>query len=290
MFAALCFIAALYGAADAPIATVNGRTLTEQDLALFGLFHSVDPAAAAVVREQHVRELIERQLVRQFLERRKVSVPAESVALRVHQLEETLRSRGDDPPAVYARLGVTAEQVRNAVALPLMWKAHVELAVTSAQIRQHFDEHRSELDGTRVRVQHLFRKATSPGEVATAESLLKMVRSDVEQKRIKFTDAVKQHSQSPSANEGGDVGWIAGRGKLPDELTAAALKLQPGELAGPIRSPFGVHLIQVTEREPGQLSPEDARPQILDRLSQRLWSDTVADERSRSKIVIPAAK
>jgi len=47
-----------------------------------------------------------------------------------------------------------------------------------------------------------------------------------------------------------------------------------------------VHLIQVTEREPGQLSPEDARPQILMRLSDQMWSQTIADERSRAKIVL----
>lgn len=272
---------------DAPVATVNGRAITDQDLALVALLRGVDPAKG---REALVQQLIERELVRQFLERRKVEVPTEAVDLQLRQLDEQLRQRGEDPSAVFEKLGVMAEQVRREVALPLLWKSYVELAVTAPQIRTYFDEHRSELDGTRVRVRHLFRKAATPDEVAAVETLLKSVRKDVEQGRTTFEDSVRQHSQAPSASAGGDVGWIIGRGKLPDELTTAALQLRAGELAGPIRTSFGVHLIQVAEREPGQLSPEDARPQILDRLSQQLWADTVANERSRAKIVMPAAR
>ncbi|HUQ71658.1 MAG TPA: peptidylprolyl isomerase [Planctomycetaceae bacterium] len=270
--------------ADVPVATVNGQTLSERDVAFLGLLRGID-LKDKTARESAIRQLIDRQLVRQFLDKRKIAANADTVDLQVQQLEELVRRRDGDPKAVFAKLGVSTEQVRSELSLPLAWQAYVEQTVTPDQIRKHFDEHRAELDGTRVHVLHLFRKATSAGDVAAAETLLKTVRGNVEQKQTTFAAAVKQHSQSPSASDGGDVGWIVGRGKLPDELTTAALKLQPGELAGPIRTPFGVHLIQVTEREPGQLSPEDARPQILTQLSDQMWSRTVADERSRAKII-----
>lgn len=280
-----CLLIAI-AAGDAPVVTINGKALTERDLTFQNLLRGIDLKDKAA-RESIIQQLIERQLIRQFLDKRKISANADAVDLQVHQLEELVRRRDGDPKAVFAKLGVSVEQVRSELSLPLAWQAYVEQTVTPEQIRKHFDEHRAELDGTRVHVLHLFRKATSDGDIAAAETLLNTVRGDVEQKRTTFPAAVKQHSQSPSAAEGGDVGWIVGRGKLPDELTTAALKLQPGELAEPIRTSFGVHLIQVTEREPGQLSPEDARPQILARLSDQLWLQAVADEHSRAKIVMP---
>ncbi|MDZ4685156.1 MAG: peptidylprolyl isomerase, partial [Planctomycetaceae bacterium] len=214
------------GVADLPVATVNGQTLSERDVTFLALLRGIDLKDKAA-RESVIRQLIERQLIRQFLDKRKIAANPDAVDLQVHQLEELVRRRDGEPKAVFAKLGVTAEQVRSELSLPLAWQAYVEQTVTPEQIRSHFDEHRAELDGTRVRVLHLFRKATSAGDIAAAEALLKTVRNDVEQKRTTFAAAVKQHSQSPSANDGGDVGWIVGRGKLPDELTTAAIKLQP---------------------------------------------------------------
>ncbi|MEX0727236.1 MAG: peptidyl-prolyl cis-trans isomerase, partial [Planctomycetaceae bacterium] len=60
------------------------------------------------------------------------------------------------------------------------------------------------------------------------------------------------------------------------EITQTAFRLQPGELSEPFHSPFGVHLIVVTDRQPGQLSLEDVRAQVLEELGQNLWSETVA--------------
>jgi parvulin-like peptidyl-prolyl isomerase len=80
---------------------------------------------------------------------------------------------------------------------------------------------------------------------------------------------------------------VGAPGRLPEEVTLAALGLRPGQLAGPLSSAFGLHLIQVTERQPGQLSLEDARPQILERLSAQLWRDTVSKERATANITKP---
>ena len=56
-------------------------------------------------------------------------------------------------------------------------------------------------------------------------------------------------------------------------------------VADPVRSEYGVHLIQVTERQPGQLSLEDARPQILIALRDQLWRSTADRLRMTAKIV-----
>lgn len=290
MFVLASLLAVAAFAADpAPVVSVNGQTLTERDLEFLRLLRGVE-GRDPVERESLLQQLVDRQLIRQFLDSRKIVPPAEAIDGRWAQLEEQIRRRDADPAAVLSKMGLTTDQVRKELSLSLAWQTYVEQIVTPQQLRAYFAEHRAELDGTRMKVSQVFRKASTPADVSAAESLLAGLRKDIEQQRTTFAEAARQHSQSPSGADGGDAGWIIGRGKLPDEVTLAALKLSPGELAGPLRSPFGLHLIQVTAREPGQLSPEDARPQILRRLSDDLWNETVAKERLRARITIPGGK
>lgn len=63
----------------------------------------------------------------------------------------------------------------------------------------------------------------------------------------KFADVAAAASDDPTAAEtGGDRGWL-GRGILPAEVEAAAFSLSKGEFAGPIKSPFGWHVIQAVD-------------------------------------------
>ncbi len=50
-----------------------------------------------------------------------------------------------------------------------------------------------------------------------------------------------------SAKQGGDLGWH-GRGELVPEFEEICLTIEPGEIADPIESEFGLHLIQLLER------------------------------------------
>jgi parvulin-like peptidyl-prolyl isomerase len=71
---------------------------------------------------------------------------------------------------------------------------------------------------------------------------------------------------------------------MPEEFSRAAFGLKVGEISRPFRTPFGVHLCLVTERRPGDLSLEDVREEVLKRLSQELWDQTVVELRKAAKI------
>src|SRR6185503_4443694 len=67
------------------------------------------------------------------------------------------------------------------------------------------------------------------------------VRSGAEQfvqqimQGVSFQTVASQFSQSPSAAEGGDIGWVV-QGQLAEELDHAIIGLRPGQIAGPIRA------------------------------------------------------
>jgi peptidyl-prolyl cis-trans isomerase SurA len=63
-----------------------------------------------------------------------------------------------------------------------------------------------------------------------------------------FAELARKNSEDAgSARNGGDLGWH-GRGELVPEFEAIALRIEPGQIADPIESDFGFHLIQLTER------------------------------------------
>lgn len=58
-----------------------------------------------------------------------------------------------------------------------------------------------------------------------------------------FETLARKFSNCPSAKAGGDLGEFA-QGRMVPEFEEAVLALKPGETSGPVRTPFGYHLIR----------------------------------------------
>ena len=66
-----------------------------------------------------------------------------------------------------------------------------------------------------------------------------------------FAELAKELSIGPSGADGGDLGWFR-EGDMVPEFEAAAFALAPGDVSGPVKSPFGWHVIKMEERRPGE--------------------------------------
>ena len=62
--------------------------------------------------------------------------------------------------------------------------------------------------------------------------------------------------------------------------------MKDNEISDPVRTPFGLHLITVIERKPGEVSLEDVRAVVFNELSQELWRETVKAQKEKAKIEI----
>ena len=74
---------------------------------------------------------------------------------------------------------------------------------------------------------------------------------------ISFEDAARKYSQSPSAEQGGKIGWVSGGADLPRPVADLALQKRSGEYAGPISSHLGWHLLRVDNVVQGEVAYED---------------------------------
>jgi len=66
------------------------------------------------------------------------------------------------------------------------------------------------------------------------------------QKGISFSAIAKQKSICPSGKDGGDLGFFS-HGQMVREFEKASFALKKGEIAGPVRTEFGWHIIKRLE-------------------------------------------
>lgn len=86
---------------------------------------------------------------------------------------------------------------------------------------------------------------------AKAEDIAKQAAADPST----FAELAAKNSQdSGSASKGGDLGWIA-QGSQPGALDKAIFGLGANQVSGVVESPFGLHILKVTEVSPAVVKP-----------------------------------
>ena len=74
--------------------------------------------------------------------------------------------------------------------------------------------------------------------------------NDLKQKIVggaDFAATAKEHSECPSGGKGGDLGEF-GPGQMVREFDDVVFNAAVGEVHGPVKTQFGYHLIEITER------------------------------------------
>lgn len=278
-------------AANGTVRTVNGHVIREADLETLYLINGLDDAQRETYREALVDQLIDRALIEAYLKSMKVTADPVEVEARMDYVRRNIEKSGLKTAEVLQKRGLTEATLRQQVALPIAWAMHCRQALGPKDVAKYFEEHRAELDGTKVRIRQIVRvipMASDESRWKSAQAELATLRESIAAGRMTAEEAARKHSDSPSRDEGGIVDWFGYDGKMPGSVTAAAFALKPGELSKPVVSSFGVHLVELLERRPGQLSAEDVRPQILERLARIRWDETVASLRKSAKITRPA--
>lgn len=99
-----------------------------------------------------------------------------------------------------------------------------------------------------------------------------------------FAAMAAEHGSDGTSARGGDIGWIT-RGQMVPEFADAAFAMEPGEISGPVETPFGWHLIKVDgKRDQPVPLIEEVRGSIIEELSQTISTDVLNELRGTSNI------
>jgi peptidyl-prolyl cis-trans isomerase C len=268
------------------LATVNGTSITENQLALYQLLHRLPDDSSPESRRKVLEQLVDNELMRQLLTDRRAEPDPKQLAAGVETLKADLRRRAKESPKT-SKVEITDAALRRELFVPLAWQYHLGRVLTQSTMRDEFERHRAEYDGTEVRASQIFIKVAPqdpPSKAKEAEAKLAALRAEITSGKITFAEAAAKDSEAPSADKGGDVGFFTYRGPMPPEVCRVVFALKKGEVSPPFRTPFGVHLYTTTEIRPGNLSLEDARSQVIRRLATELWDQLVSQGRKTAKI------
>jgi len=121
---------------------------------------------------------------------------------------------------------------------------------------------------TQTRARHILLRPGGKLSQDAARAQLATFKKQIETGLANFEDLARVHSQDGSAEQGGDLGW-ANPGMMVPEFEATMNNLSPGQIADPLVSRFGVHLVQVLERREAPLSLRDQQDLARNILRER---------------------
>ncbi|HEX2829192.1 MAG TPA: peptidylprolyl isomerase [Burkholderiales bacterium] len=199
-----------------------------------------------------------------------LNTPAEALTpaqLRQRAYTELLRQdaqRGgllaaDDAPSAD---GVISEAAAAAIEALLARSLKVPEPSDEA-CRRHYAAHEGRYRTfERVRMRHIL-VAVTPGVDVTAlrrqaEKILLDVRCRAAGEADAFAKAAGAFSNCPSGAHGGDVGWLTAEDCAPELVSEVFGRSEVGVLPRLVHTRFGLHVIEVLERDPGETQPFDA--------------------------------
>ena len=183
--------------------------------------------------------------------RRNERVRVDVVAFRAADFRDEVEATDDDMSLLFAEESTNyeiPEKRRLRFLLVDQTAIFDSLALTDDEVRQYYDANLSQYQTPgQVRASHILLRVEGDDDEAVearAAELAAEARGGAD-----FTELAREHSQDETnAANGGDLGSF-GRGRMVPEFENAAFALAEGEISDPVRSPFGYHVIHVTEKQ-----------------------------------------
>src|SRR3954468_465664 len=143
-----------------------------------------------------------------------------------------------------------------------------QVKVSDQDLRSYYDAHKAEFSQEeQVKARHILVMVNDQRNDAQAQARIAEAKKKLDG-GADFAAVVREYSDDTASKaSGGDLGWF-GRNKMVKEFEDAAFSAQQGKLVGAVKSSFGYHLIEVTDKRPAGEQPFDAvKEQIRVRLS-----------------------
>jgi parvulin-like peptidyl-prolyl isomerase len=251
---------------DPVVVTVNGTPITAAEVTDYAttekrMLNATSTEETKAVFKDAAENLINRQILMQEAERRKITVSDAEVANRAREFQ--IAGAGGQTEA---SSGAPNEQLMNAVRGSMIiekmlddeFRAH-HVQPTEAQIKEYYEQHRDLFvkDPGEVQIAHIAVKlpanATEAQKKAGSEKILKLYKEA--QKSKDFGALAKANSEdTQSAAKKGDLGYFR-PGQLPPVVDKMVFSTPVGHLTNILESNLGFSFIKVTARRGETIAP-----------------------------------
>lgn len=235
------------------VATVNGKAITDDDLkasvSTLPTQQQERVIKDPVTRAQIIQSLIDQELLVE-----------DAVAKKLENSKEYKDALA---------------QFRKQALSNLLVKMQLAPKVTDTAVKGYFEKNKIRYGGDQVHAQHILLATQEEAGQVLAEA----------KKGGDFQKIAETKSKDPSAkNNRGDVGFF-GRDTFDPAFTDAAFAAKVGDIVGPVKTPFGFHVIKIIDRKVGK-TPEyvEVEQKVRGDYQREVLQAYLGDLRKKAKI------
>jgi peptidyl-prolyl cis-trans isomerase SurA len=245
------------------VAVVNGDVISNVDVddraKLFALStgQPLTPDVLDRLRPQIRRQMVDERLRMQEVQRRHIVIPDKQIAEAIHSIEGR---NGMQPGALRQKLtadGISLITLVDQIRTQLGWLQVVreqlgtqaDVAPAAVAERQHMLEQQT--GKPEYMVAEIFITIDDPSTTADAQRFADTVITQL-RAGAPFATAASQFSQSQTALEGGELGWVQPN-QLDPAVARVVAEMPPGAVSNPIKVPGGLTIVTLqAKREIGR--------------------------------------
>ncbi len=181
--------------------------------------------------------------------------------------DSTKSQFGDSFAQALAANGLTEKGFKESLRIQLLQeKALKDQGIKEEDVKKHYEQMKTELNARHILV----------ADEKTAKEVIDKIKGGAA-----FADVAKEYStDTGSAAKGGELGWFSA-GAMVEEFSDAAYALPLKTLSEPVKSSFGYHVIEVTDKRDvkgvGSFKDEEEniRSTMLNKLTQSGEAETI---------------
>lgn len=254
-----------------PTATVNGIVVTgtdvDQRVALLlaaNDAHDVPEDELKRLRLQVLRNLIDETLQIQEAGVQEISPTTDDVDKAYARLANDRFNRSAEAMDTYLRsIGSSPQSLKRQIEGELAWNNLLRrnvapfVNVSSEEVNELYERMQASRGTYEYRLGEIYLSANESNRETVAANANRIV----EQLRqgASFVSYARQFSESTTAAQGGDLGWIKLEQLQNPQLEEVAKQMQPGQLMGPVEIPGGFDILYlIDKRQIGMADPRDA--------------------------------
>ncbi len=247
--------------ADSIVAVVNGDAITTGDVdnrtRLFAVSSGIPltPDALTRLRPQIVKQLVDERLRLQEMQQRRVVVPDKDVASAIARIEQRNNMPAGALAQTLASKGIATRTLIDELRVQLGWLEVVRQVmgtatkVSDADIAEQMRRDKQDRGQPEFQVGEIFIPVDDPAKTADAQRFAETVIGQLRE-GAPFPVVAAQFSQSQTALEGGDLGWVHAN-QLDPAVASVLASMPPGAISNPIAVPGGITIVTLHARRDG---------------------------------------
>lgn len=243
------------------VALVNGEIISTEDFQsrinsfVMNTQIPLNEQTRGMMMQKVLNAAIDEKLKLQEAEKNGISITEDEIKAQIGNIEKKSKIPAGQLTKILKEADVNPQTIHEQVKSDLAWlrlirkKYYMEGTPTQKEINAALKEAQEDLSTPKFLVSEIYIKKDNARNLS---DLVYNLRND-----DRFGVYAMQFSDSPSAANGGNLGWV-NTGKLPSALETRLKRMNPGDISDPIQVGDGYYILKLNQT----FNPKTDKPQI----------------------------